>query len=258
MTLKDKHFFALAIISQAYDIIKASTKVAVETKAHSRDLVTVVDKTVQEHINQAIQTQYPDDQIIGEENWTGKVDRLTDHVWVIDPIDGTTNFVKQQTDYGIMLAYFENGKSALSYVYLVDSGHLYYAIKGYGVYCNHHKLAKPKDLTLKESLIAIGIRENFNTSLLETIVNKAFDIRYYGSSAVDGTRTITGNLGAFINPAGGPWDFAPFILFAEELGLTMSNFAGEPLKITDYSDFIIASASVYQELKEELQAYTIE
>lgn len=255
MSLIEKHFFALSVISQASDLIDSTSDISVETKTHHRDLVTIVDNKIQEFISDAISFKYESDQIIGEETWVGESEIREGNTWVVDPIDGTTNFVKQGTDFAIMLSYFENSVPTLSYVYLVDTAELYYAVKDLGVYCNHQKILKPAFSPLKNSLISIGTRENFQTRLLEKVVSQAFDIRYFGSSAIDGIRTITGQLGGFINPAGGPWDFAPFILFASELGLHISDFSGDPLYIGRYSDFILTNHIIYDELKNELSSY---
>ena len=87
-----------------------------ETKRHRFDLVTNVDKQIQQQFQQFLATHFPEHQLLAEEKSNEMITNEINHLWIMDPIDGTANLVKQQEDYCIILAYFYEGKPMLSYV----------------------------------------------------------------------------------------------------------------------------------------------
>ncbi len=86
-------------------------------KRHRFDLVTNVDKQIQQQFQQFLATYFPEHQLLAEEKSNAMITNEINHLWIMDPIDGTANLVKQQEDYCIILAYFYEGKPMLSYVY---------------------------------------------------------------------------------------------------------------------------------------------
>lgn len=220
----------------------------VDSKSNAKDLVTSVDKTIEENFNDFIQENFPGHQILGEENYANFKPKQTPYLWVIDPIDGTANFVKMHQDYCVMLAFFVDRIAQLSYIYDIYNDHLYYAIRGQGVYHNHQALTPPQIQSIQESFVSIDRLRTDHPRLLMKIDQEAFDLRYLGCSGLDGARVLEGKFAAFVNPKGGPWDYAPFILMAEELGLKLCAWSGEPLDLSGYSDFYLGSQAVYEEL----------
>lgn len=227
-------------------------EVRVDRKSSYRDLVTQVDRTLENSFREHIKARYPEHEILGEESYQAGRSYADRHLWVIDPIDGTTNFVKQKDDYCCILSYFEEGICQLGYVYDFKSEILYSARRGEGVFQNGRRLIKPADRSLRDSLVSMDIRrlQETDSDLFNYLVKNAFSVRVIGSGGLDGMRVITGKLGAYVHVKGGVWDYSPFFLMAEELGLCFTDFDGKKPSHTSYSSFILANPSLHRELME--------
>lgn len=228
---------------------KTLAMAAVEEKKNHRDLVTNVDKAVQDLLQEAILAVMPEALVFGEESKEQVADLNVPALWIIDPIDGTSNFVKQGTDYAIMLAYFEQLEPVLSYVYDVERDLLYWAVKGQGFFVNGEPVAEVANKGMSDSLASIFIRkfiEKGNDTYLP-LVREVFDVRFGGSLGIDGARVATGQFGAFVSPRIAPWDFAPFLLWARELDLHLSDFEGKALDLHEFSSIIFSTKQFYQD-----------
>src|SRR5699024_7241807 len=132
------------------DIIPQLIKQMVtSTKKNRFDLVTNVDKSIQQNYEKFLQQHIPNHQLFAEAKSNEGIQAKKGNVWVIDPIDCTTNLVKQQEDYYIILGYFVDGEPTLSYIYDYPHGKLYKAIKVQGAYMNGKLLQQPEDLKLE-------------------------------------------------------------------------------------------------------------
>lgn len=129
--------------------------VAVETKKHDLDLVTNIDKEVQADFTKFIEENYPEHQIMGEEKSNSEVDMYRGYAWAIDPIDGTTNLVKQGKDYCLIVCLFYDGEPLLAYTYEFYQQKLYKAVQGQGVTINGVPLHVDKYHHLNDALISI-------------------------------------------------------------------------------------------------------
>lgn len=230
------------------EYIEANTDYEIDEKADFRDLVSEVDIAVEKKLTEYIRSLPGEQEILGEEGTNDDVDLNAEHLWVIDPIDGTSNFIKQAADYGILVAYFHKGEPLLSYIYEVEAKRLISARKGEGVFLNGEKVEAPKNLKLNEAMISINPRKMNRTDLMDTVANNAFDLRFIGSSASDALRVILGRYGAFISPESEPWDRAPYILIAEELGLHMSQFNGGKTTLKGDETFIFGTKAIFEEV----------
>ena len=129
----------------------------IESKSNRKDLVTNVDKEVELLFRNKIAENFPDDRYIGEEKMGDTPSNLAGGVWIVDPIDGTANFVLQQNHFAIMVAYYEDGIGKLGVVYDVMNDEYFEAIAGQGIKRNGQVFQPPfKDKILKDSLIAVN------------------------------------------------------------------------------------------------------
>lgn len=224
----------------------------IDTKSSSRDLVTDVDKGVEAFLRQEILALDPDAVILGEETNQEGVDLDAGHLWVLDPIDGTTNFVKMGENYGTLLAYFENGQPVFAYVYNIYRDELYQAVSGRGISMNGQALAKPANLGLAESLVALPVRDLAGRAALPKILEACFDMRNYGASSMDGIAVVKGQFGAFVNPKGGPWDYAPYFCFSQEAGLHFSAYDGSPARLDRPNGFVLSTEACWADMKDWL------
>ncbi len=248
--LLELHKYISDVIRQIPNILESIEKLDVSNKASYRDLVTAADKKIEGYLKESILKKCPCHQFLGEESFEQTKDYRAKDLWIIDPIDGTTNFVKQGENFCTMLSYFKDNEPMLAYVYDIKKNILYSSMKGSGVYQNDKRLEKTADKSLKESLISTDIRrmQRNEAEFFTFLVQNAFSVRVLGSSGLDGVNVITGKLGGYIHYYAGAWDFSPFFLMASEMGLSFTDFSGEPLSPTKASSFIIACPSLHKEI----------
>lgn len=217
------------------------------TKQNRFDLVTNVDKTIQYHFEQFLKQHYPQHQLFAEEKNNDEVKPREGHVWIMDPIDGTTNLVKQQTDYCIILGYFVDGVPTLSYIYDYPKQTLHKAIKGHGAYTNGKLIPQPESQPLKDLIISFN-SQVMNNDTINALYDAAFSYRFIGSCGLDSVRVIHGQFGAHINTNPKPWDIAAQFLLAEELGLKMTTLSNEELDFATSGPFIISNKGCHEEI----------
>lgn len=236
------------------EFIHNSREYKIDEKADFRDLVSEVDIAVEKKLTAHIHSLPGTQTILGEET-NEAVDVLAEHLWIIDPIDGTANFIKQADDYGILVAYFQKGEPVLSFIYEVETNNLVVAEKDKGVTLNGEPLPAPENLSLNNGFISINPRKMVNTDLMRYIAKNSFDIRFLGSSVSDSMRVIEGKYAAFVSPESEPWDRAPQILLAKELGLQMIQFNGEASTVVGNESFFFGTKAVFDELQDEMKDF---
>src|SRR5699024_5348204 len=112
----------------------------IDTKSNPNDLVTEMDRKVEQFFAEKIRRKYQSDRILSEECFGDEIEDLTGTVWIIDPIDGTMNFVHQKRNFAISLAIFHEGIGEIGFVYDVMADVLYHAKKGEGAFKNDQRL----------------------------------------------------------------------------------------------------------------------
>lgn len=228
LKLKNKFQFAKDLIYKAGDFVrtKMSDDIIIEQKSQFDDLVTNIDKLTQELIVSEIKSSYPNDAFIAEE---GDIKHCIDdgNVWVIDPIDGTVNFIVQQSHFAIMLSYFENGVGQFAFIYNVMADELYFGGNDFGVYQNNKQLMPYQSHDLKRSLIC---------SNSEMYADKRFGIyefsqgtlgvRMYGGAGISMTCVLSGKAIAYFSYIQ-PWDYAAAMILGDSLGYCVLTLDGE-------------------------------
>ena len=163
-----------------------SKELQVEKKASARDLVTEMDRAIERFFVQRIQEYYPTHRIIGEEGTSEVISDIAGMIWVIDPIDGTLNYVKQKNNFAIMIGLFQDGKPVAGYIYDVMKQDLYYGIVGDGAYLNGCQMDLPSITTLQESLavgnVGMFVRNAYNS---QRLLHHVLGVRSHGSAALE-------------------------------------------------------------------------
>ena len=236
------------ILREIPEIISAHEDLGIQTKSAYNDLVTLADQGVEEYLSERLTELIPGSKILGEESYDEDKEYSLKNLWVIDPIDGTTNFVKQGRNYCTILSYFRDGEPVLSYVYDAPQDTLYSIIKGEGFFIDDHKLEKIEYLDLKNTLISLDLKRMYDHPLAEKMVDGAFSVRVLGSSGLESIKVAKGETGAYANPYAGPWDFSINYLMAKELGLFFSTFDGESVDPTSMGDFIVCTPQIAEDL----------
>jgi myo-inositol-1(or 4)-monophosphatase len=204
----------------------------VETKGHTNDLVSYVDRTAEEMLRTALSRLTPGCGFIGEEG--GSQDASGDTVWIIDPLDGTTNFVFGIPVFSVSVALYRNGSPELGIVYEVNQDELFWAVKGGGAWLNDRPIRVAADRDLAHSLLATGFPYNDFSQLpqylemLTQFLTHTRGLRRLGSAAVDLAYVACGRFDGFFERGLKPWDVAAGALIVQEAGGTVTDFAGGP------------------------------
>lgn len=223
----------------------------VDTKMNYTDLVTTIDRENEQLINDQLRKIDPDSQILSEEGFGDQqISNMQGHVWIVDPIDGTMNFVKQHNNFAVMLALYVDGQPTLGYILDVINNRLYHGRKGAGVYANNQKISQPADLGLRESLLAMNrILTLSGDSALKKIAQDAIGLRMYGSAGIEMIGVITGQLGGYISNLK-PWDLAAGRMLAEELGLVVKSIDGSSINVLSSNLVLVATRQVSRDIRQ--------
>lgn len=226
--MENKFQFAKKLIREAGDFIKSNmvNELEIEEKTRFDDLVTNLDKETQELLIANIKQVYPDDHILAEEN--GVHHNITDgNVWVLDPIDGTVNFVAQATHFAVMIAYYENGIGQFGLIYDVMNDSLYSGGGQFDVCVNDKKLSPFKDRPLNRFLV--GCNANMfasNYHGLHDMIEQTLGVRVYGGAGISMAAVMAGQLMAYFSYIQ-PWDYAAAKVMGEKLGYVLLTIEGK-------------------------------
>ncbi|MBI5975820.1 inositol monophosphatase family protein [Staphylococcus canis] len=226
----------------------------IEEKSNPNDLVTNVDKAIEEFLVNQIKETYPNHVIIGEEGHGHHVDSSEGIVWVIDPIDGTLNFIHQREHFAVSVGIFKDGQPYAGFVYDVMRDVLYHARSGQGAYQNEVLIPKLEDTSVAKSII--GMNPNWLTKpklgmMLHPIINDSRSARAYGSAALEIVYVALGQLAAYLTPRLQPWDYAGGLIILKEVGGEITNFLGETLSITHPNSVVVGNKGIHQEILEQ-------
>lgn len=209
----------------------------VETKSSPTDMVTEVDRVSEALIVARILAARPDDGILGEE---GSAREGSSSVrWVIDPLDGTTNYLYGLPAYAVSIAAELDGRVIAGAVYDAAHNDLYAAAHGHGATCNRQRISVSAANTLAKALVGTGFgydptRRLKQARLLGSVIADVRDIRRAGSAALDLCSVACGRLDAYWEWGLQPWDMAAGRLIVEEAGgrtEVIGQYDGAPLLI---------------------------
>lgn len=228
----------------------------VETKSNPNDLVTNIDREVEQFFIAKIRETFPEHKILGEEGFGDEIESSEGIIWMLDPIDGTINFVHQHRNFAISLGIYEDGVGIIGLVYDVVHDELYHAIKGKGAYLNEHRLPKLKQVDVNEAIIALNtawVLENrrIDHHLLIPLAKRVRGIRSYGSASLEMVFVASGRIDAYISPRLAPWDFGGGAVIVKEVGGIISNLKGKNLNYIANDSLLVAKPGLYQTILEE-------
>jgi len=194
------------------------------------DMVSYVDKTAEQKLVQNLEKLIPDAGFITEEktiNRTGKT-----YSWIIDPLDGTTNFIHGIPTYGISVALYEDGLPVIGVVYELNRGEMFYSYKGGPALMNKKEIRVSTNPDLKSSLLATGFpyyqfdKQPQYLKLLTEMMQKSHGVRRIGAAAIDLVYTACGRFDAFFEYNLQQWDFAAGCFIVQQAGGEVYDFAG--------------------------------
>jgi len=199
----------------------------VATKSRYDDLVTNFDGQVQEELVSNILAHFPGDKILAEENGKSEADfdLTTENFWVIDPIDGTTNFIVQKADFAVMLAYYQAGEPQFGMILDVLADRLFWndAEQAYGD-DTPLSVLKPE---LETSLLALNsYMYKSNANHLQELAAKSLGVRNFGSAGISYVKILEGRILGYVSNLY-PWDYAPGTILLSKIGFGTWTITGE-------------------------------
>ncbi|GAW63807.1 myo-inositol-1(or 4)-monophosphatase [Ligilactobacillus acidipiscis DSM 15836] len=226
----------------------------VQNKTSRLDLVTNIDKEIERFFREKINENFSDSAILGEEGNKADFKSSKGLFWVIDPIDGTMNFVKQAADFASMIAIYQDQKPLLGFIYDVIHDRLYWGGPGIGVYCNKEQLPAPKNIQLKDGLLGVnGPMMLTNYHNLQEVIRKSAGARIYGSAGIEFIHVLTGQCVGYLSHLR-PWDYAAGSILAESLNLSVKTIDGKLLDVVSSEDVLVATKNAYIEISALMSA----
>ncbi|MGT2828571.1 inositol monophosphatase family protein [Streptococcus hillyeri] len=226
--MESKFTFAQNVIKEAGKLLLQQMEdiFDITVKSTNDDIVTSVDVAIQTFLMQKITVSYPKDHFLAEESDNQQA--ISDgNVWVIDPIDGTLNFVTQKSDFAIMLAYFEQGVGQFGLIYDVMADKLYAGGGIFPVTCNGRELPVFDGRPLNQSLVACNtgmIVQNDHNIL--AVLQNALGIRNYGCAGLSMAKVLNNQLWAYFSNVY-PWDYAAASILGQSLGYELLTLDGQ-------------------------------
>jgi len=225
------------------------------------DFVTEVDQASEKTIIETLLTAYPGHAIWAEESGKEHGAQDSDYVWIIDPLDGTTNFIHGLPIYCVSIALAVKGKIEQAVVYDPTRNDLFTATKGRGAYMNNRRIRVAKRTRLQECLISTGFPYRFDDniqhylSLLGDILPRTAGIRRPGAAALDLAYVAAGFTDGFFELGLQPWDVAAGALLITEAGGLVGNLSGEA-NFLEQRECLAANPRVYGQLVGLLGKYS--
>ena len=221
------------------------------------DLVTNADVECEQRIKKIISAEYPTHSFLGEEE--GQQGEKSEYTWIIDPIDGTTNFSHGLDYFCHSIGLVKNGKIICGSVYNPVHKKLYSAYFGNGATLNGKKIHVSKVEKLIDSLLVTGFpysapeEESKTLRAIDSLRGNCHGIRRFGAAALDLCEVAQGSCDGFFEYVLKPWDVCAGILIVREAGGKVTNIIGE--EANPYSNNFFASNSLlHEQVKEHLEA----
>ncbi|MCX9156527.1 inositol monophosphatase [Niveibacterium sp. 24ML] len=228
----------------------------VQTK-QPNEFVTEVDRAAEQTIIETIREAYPDHAILAEES--GSLGD-SEHQWIIDPLDGTTNFIHGFPQYAVSIAYAQAGVVHHGVVYDPTRNELFTASRGRGAFLNDRRIRVSKRIRLSDSLVGTGFpyrsfaHADAYIKIFRELTEKTAGLRRPGSASLDLAYVACGRFDAFFEIGLAPWDFAAAALMVQEAGGLVSDFAGD----ADYfntGNIVAGTPKVFSQLMQIIHAH---
>jgi myo-inositol-1(or 4)-monophosphatase len=222
----------------------------------ANDFVTQVDQQAEEAIMGIVRNSYPEHGFHAEES--GRTEGKGEYVWIIDPLDGTTNFIHGFPQYCVSIGVQHRGSLAHAVVYDPLKNELFTASKGRGAFLNDRRIRVSKCLRLEDALVGTGFpfreitRIDLYVRQLKNLMTGSSGVRRAGAAALDLAYVACGRLDAFWELGLSPWDMAAGALLIQEAGGLVGDLEGEA-NYLERGEIASATPKVFPQLLEALR-----
>lgn len=228
-------------------------------KSGDANYVTVFDVKVQNYLISEIKAILPDAVFMAEEKENDPAVLQGEHCFIIDPIDGTTNFIRNYRQSSISVAMVSRGEAVLGIVYNPYLDELFSAIAGGGAFMNGEKISV-SDRALSESIIGFGTSPYYKEELgrktfdsLFSIFMRCADVRRTGSAAIDLANVAAGRIDGFFEMRLSPWDIAAGYILIKEAGGVMTDASGNDIDLSAPTSVVAGSVYVHKDILSLIQ-----
>ncbi len=243
---------ALTAAREASDYIQEQSKHTRQINFKgTTDLVTQADRGSEKIILRHIEVAFPQHSIITEESSGKQLD--TEFIWIIDPLDGTTNFIHGYPFYAVSIALFQDDSPLIGVVSDVFHKQIYSAVLGEGAFRDGEKISVTGTSILQKALLATGFPYihneiwHRNMELFREFTDRCQGVRRAGAAAIDLCHVASGWLDGFWEHGLQPWDTAAGILIVEEAGGKISQIDGSEFSIFD-NNIVASNESLHEEM----------
>ncbi|TFK10927.1 atrial natriuretic peptide receptor 2-like [Platysternon megacephalum] len=257
--------YAVTLARKAGEVVREALKeeISIMVKSSPADLVTVTDQKVEKMIISSIKEKYPSHSFIGEESVAaGEGSILTDNAtWIIDPIDGTTNFVHRFPFVAVSIGFVVNKKIEFGVVYSCVEDKMYTGRKGKGAFCNGQKLQVSGQEDITKSLLVTEMGSNREPETLKIVLSNmerllsipVHGIRAVGTAAVNMCLVATGGADAYYEMGIHCWDMAGAGIIITEAGGVLLDVSGGPFDLMSRRIIAASSRAIGERIAKELQ-----
>jgi myo-inositol-1(or 4)-monophosphatase len=235
-------------------------RLTITAKSHN-DFVTEVDQAAEQVIIETLLTAYPGHGILAEESGRTHGAKDSEFVWIIDPLDGTTNFIHGFPVYAVSIALAHHDQVQQAVVYDPTRNDLFCASRGKGAFLNDRRLRVSKRTRLRESLVGTGFPfrkgDDFGRymKMFQAVMQECAGLRRPGAAALDLCYVAAGYYDGFFETGLSPWDIAAGSLIIQEAGGLIGNFTGEADFLYN-REVVAGNPKVYAQLVQLLAPFT--
>lgn len=222
------------------------------------DFVSEVDRSAEQAIIDTLKHAYPDHGFLGEES--GNTNQESDNIWIIDPLDGTTNFLHNYPQYCVSIALQQNGVLTQAVIYDPVRNDLFTATKGRGAFLNDKRIRVANRSKLQTALISTGFPfKNFThldtyMAMLKDMIKSTSGIRRPGSAALDLAHVAAGYTDGFFELNLSAWDIAAGALLVQEAGGIVGDFEGNESWLST-GNIVAANPKVFAQMLQVLSPH---
>jgi myo-inositol-1(or 4)-monophosphatase len=247
--------FALAVAASAAQLVAAGRGTADVREKERADLVTDVDEASERLIVAAIRERFPADAVVAEESAAAAV--LSGRRWIVDPVDGTANFVHGHPFVAVSIALVDDAGPAVGVVHAPFLGEVYHAVRGGGAFLNGRPIRVSEVDAFSRSLLATGFPFKQGKGDLDAYmamvadaVRSTHDVRRAGSAALDLAFTAAGRVEGYFEIGLSPWDVAAGILLVTEAGGRVSGWPGDAQPPVVTGRILASNGRIHEGLEE--------
>lgn len=222
------------------------------------DMVSYVDKNAEKQLVKNLSKLLPGSGFITEEETVNTYGK--DFTWIIDPLDGTTNFIHGIPTYAVSIALYEGGEPVIGVVYEINRGEMFYTYKGGAAYLNNKEIRVSSNANLSQSLLATGFpyyqfdKQPQYMQLFTEMMQKCHGLRRIGSAAVDLAYVACGRFDGYFEYNLNSYDVAAGAYLVQQAGGAISNFSGGA-EFIETREVLATNAKVTDEILQTIKKY---